>query len=1058
MPLTFKDEAEFEQALVTLLHDTKGWDDDVIRYPSEQDLVDNWARILFLNNNDSEHLNGCPLTNTEMRQVLDHVNVARTPAAINRIINGRTITIKRDNPLDTEHFGKQVSLRIYSREEIAGGSSRYQIAVQPRFKARKRVLPSRRGDVMLLINGMPVIHIELKRNSVDVSHAIVQIEKYSREGVFATGIFSMVQVFVAMNPSETVYFANPGHDNLTMDGHFNRKFMFHWADEANNPRNSWNEIADDLLSIPMAHMLIGFYTVPDTGDGILKVMRSYQYYAASAIFDKVSKTEWGIKHPIGGYVWHTTGSGKTLTSFKAAQLLSASNLVQKVVFLVDRRELATQSLAEYRNFAADDETVNETENTSALFNLLTGPYRSQKLIVTSIQKLSNADQEKDFVTQEQVDAINKKRMVIIVDECHRDTFGDMMAAIKATFPYALLIGFTGTPIYKENTKKSDLTTLDVFGPELHRYVLADGIRDENVLGFDPVQVRVYEDMDLREKVALERAKASTQAEALADPKKKRVYLKYMNDVPMVDAEYDGKTVHGIEHFVPRSQWTTIDYQTAVVKDICKKWPVVSLGGTFHAMFATSSIPEAIQYYHLLKKEMPSLKVCALFDPNIDNTDGYAVKSDALVEILEDYEHRYHKQYALAQFDSYKKDLTNRLAHKGDYKKVHLKPNEQVDLVIVVDQLLTGFDSKWLNALFLDKLLRWERVIQAFSRTNRVFGSEKKFGSIHYYRMPHTMETNIKRAVGLYSGDRPVELFVQKLGKNLEDANALFAQIENLFESCGIEGFARIPTSDGDCAMFAKLFKMLSDKIEAARVQGFDWAIRTYGKEYNVEPKVTLAFDRNAYLVLAQRYKELFSGAGGPMGEDVPFEIDTHLTSIDTTRIDAKYMEGKFVRWCKSLDQKDVTEEERQQFLDDLHKEFAKLSRDEQLLAEVIIHDIQGGDLQIKPGRTFRDYLARYQRNREDDRVNVLVEAFGIDRGMLAQILARRTASADPNSHGRLDNLRATIDVNKAKDFFERIMGESWKPRIVRMRANALVTDYVTKGEFDVAEEARRRFG
>jgi type I restriction enzyme R subunit len=251
----------------------------------------------------------------------------KTPLALNEFINGGETSVKRDNPDDREHFGKEVTLKIYDRKEIAAGDSRYQIVQQPKFPTASPLLNDRRGDLMLLINGMPVFHIELKKSGVDVSQASNQIEKYSREGIFSQGLFSLVQVFVAMNPEETLYFANPGPDGI-----FNKDFYFHWADFYNEPINEWNKVIERLLSIPMAHQMIGFYTVPDSKDGVLKVMRSYQYYAADAIRTRVAKIHWEDKEIFGGFVWHTTGSGKTMTSFKAAQLIAQSGDADKVVF------------------------------------------------------------------------------------------------------------------------------------------------------------------------------------------------------------------------------------------------------------------------------------------------------------------------------------------------------------------------------------------------------------------------------------------------------------------------------------------------------------------------------------------------------------------------------------------------------------------------------------------------------------------------------------------------------------------------------------------------------
>ena len=324
--MVFNKESDFEEALIKILSE-KGWEKEVLKNYSEEDLLRNWADILFENNRDIDRLNDYPLTDGEMQQILEQIETLRTPLKLNGFINGKSVSIVRDNPDDKLHFGKEISLKIYDRREIAAGQSRYQIVQQPKFPTKSGVLNDRRGDLMLLINGMPVIHIELKKSGVPVSKAYHQIEKYSREGVFS-GLFSLVQIFVAMEPDETVYFANPGPD-----GKFNSDYYFHWADYNNEPINEWDKIASTLLSIPMAHQLIGFYTVADDSDGLLKVMRSYQYFAASAISDKVAKAKWEGDNQLGGYIWHTTGSGKTMTSFKSAQLIASSRDADKVIFL-----------------------------------------------------------------------------------------------------------------------------------------------------------------------------------------------------------------------------------------------------------------------------------------------------------------------------------------------------------------------------------------------------------------------------------------------------------------------------------------------------------------------------------------------------------------------------------------------------------------------------------------------------------------------------------------------------------------------------------------------------
>lgn len=402
--MTFDDELEFEKNVIDLLTEN-GWEKNILKNKTEKDLIENWANILFENNNIKDRLNDCRLTEGEMWQIIDQINQLRTPLKLNGFINGGSVTIKRDNEEDKLHFGKEISLKIYDRAEIIGGQSRYQIAEQPIFKAKNNIFPNRRGDFMLLINGMPLFHIELKKSGIPVSQACNQIKKYAHEGVY-TGLFSLVQIFVVMNPEETKYFANPGPDN-----EFNEKYFFHWADFNNNHINDYKQITSTLLHIPTAHQLIGFYTVADNTDGILKVMRSYQYYAANGIADRVAKTHWENKDIYGGYVWHTTGSGKTMTSFKSACLIANSKDADKVVFLMDRIELGMQSLREYRGFADASTEIQETEDTYMLIDKLKSSNPKDTLIVTSIQKMSNVKDDSIY-KQADIDLINKKKLYL----------------------------------------------------------------------------------------------------------------------------------------------------------------------------------------------------------------------------------------------------------------------------------------------------------------------------------------------------------------------------------------------------------------------------------------------------------------------------------------------------------------------------------------------------------------------------------------------------------------------------------------------------------------------
>jgi len=1040
----FNKEADFEAALIEVLSH-KGWESEVLKNPTEADLLQNWADILFNNNSGIDRLNDVPLTPSEMQQIIEQIRVLKTPLKLNGFINGKTVNITRDNPADSLHLGKEISLEIYDRQAIAAGHSRYQIVQQPQFAKKSTLMRDRRGDLMLLINGMPVIHIELKRSGVPVSHACNQIEKYSDEGVF-TGLFSLVQVFVAMSPSEMLYFANAGQE-----GRFNKDYYFHWADFNNEAINDWKDIASTLLSIPMAHQLIGFYTVADGSDGVLKVMRSYQYYAANAISDKVAKTHWAEsfhKHnQLGGYVWHTTGSGKTMTSFKSAQLIAQSKDADKVVFLMDRIELGVQSLREYQGFAGDNQDVQATENTHVLITKLKSNDPANTLIVSSIQKMSNINEDDGALQSHDIAQINAKRIVFIVDEAHRSTFGDMLITIKKTFPSAIFFGFTGTPIQQENQKKKN-TTSSVFGDELHRYSIADGIRDKNVLGFEPYMVQTFKEKDLRRAVGLLKAKANSESEAFADPKKKAIFNRYMNDVPMAGFTNDlGKYEKGIEDEIPQSQYGDCHKQQ-VVADILDNWLTLSQGNKFHAILATHSITDAIDYYRRIKKAQPELKITALFDPHINEGEDYQssskFKQDGLLEIIEDYNQRYEQSFDLASHAKFKKDLSARLAHKKPYLRLSHEPSKQLDLLIVVDQMLTGFDSKWLSTLYLDKVLSYESVIQAFSRTNRLFGHDKPFGTIRYYRYPHSMARNIDAAVKLYSGDKPIGLFVDQLATHLQKMNEVFTEIDALFASAGISNFEKLPNDSAERAQFAKFFGALNGYLEAANIQGFVW-----------EDDNTLDLDENTYLVLALRYKELASNgseANDGGDEDAPFDIDGHLTEIDTGKIDADYMNSRFDKYLKTLFS-GADALEIQHTVDELHQSFSSLSQEEQKVADIFLRDVQRGDVTPEQSKTFRDYISEYQAKAKNAQIMAVAKQFALNEDEFIQKLNKfmntHVSSANINAFGRFDDLKNSVDKAKAKAYFENLEGSKLGVFKVNMKTDQLFQDFIIRGGFDL---------
>lgn len=1041
----FIKEADFESAVIALLQNY-GWERNVLKNYTEKDLIRNWADILFENNRDIDRLNNIPLIDEEMYELIEKIRELKTPLALNSFINGKTVSITRKNPEDKLHFNKEVSLKIYDKNEIAAGQSRYQIVQQPKFFRKDSVRQDRRGDLMLLINGMPVFHIELKRSGVPVAEAANQIKKYAYEGVF-TGLFALIQVFVAMNPDETLYFANPGPD-----GAFKPDFYFHWADANNNPTNYWKDVVERLLSIPMAHQLIGFYTVADGGDGVLKVMRSYQYYASNKISDRVSRNDWKDNNQRGGYIWHTTGSGKTMTSFKSAQLIANSKDADKVVFLMDRKELGSQSLAEYQGFADNVDDVQGTDDTNMLISKLKSTDPKNTLIVSSIQKMSRIKEDEiGRMRAKDIEDMRNKRVVFIIDECHRSTFGDMLITIKNTFPNALFFGFTGTPVFCENEKKLSTTT-DIFGDELHRYSIADGIRDKNVLGFDPTMVCVYPDIELRKKVAIEQAGASYEKEAISDPKMQKIYYRLMtaSEVPMAGRLLENGTYQkGIEDYIKKDAWENNKYQYSIVDNIKKNWLTLSRNNKFHAIFATSSIPEAISYYRKFREIYPDLKVTGLFDPTIDNVTGDKAleKEDGIVEMLNDYNNWYSTNWDIARYAKFKLEVSERLAHKGQF--VRMKEESQLDLLIVVNQMLTGFDSKWVNTLYLDKILEYQNLIQAFSRTNRLFNiNEKPFGSIKYYRMPHTMKNNIENAMKLYSGDRPQGLFADHLPDNIEHMNISFKDMVAIFKQANIADMQKLPDDTESKAKFAKLFREFSTYLQAAKIQGFSWDIKEYSIKVDDEDNrtgiITVIPSEEDYNILLQRYKELSKPTDSTGGDDneITFTVDPYLSEQNTGIIDNDYMNSRFEKWQKQLYDPNVSKEEREATLEELHKSFAMLSQEEQKYANIFLHDIQSGDAKLSKDMTFRDYIVMYAKNKEISQIKKFVKYLGIEESLLVEIKKSKVTESNLDEFGRYDALKKSIANEPATEYYTKLEGKKLPPFVVRNNAEKLLRDYI----------------
>lgn len=1002
--MSFTKEKDFQNALTELLTTKKGWLDGVLKYPSQNDLIANWKNVLeHINQNK---LNGRTISDNEMDKILNQLRDLKTPNDINKFINGKEISIMGDDGLPLVLFN-------YDRNSIGQGKSVYQIAIEPKFDKTSNLGLAGRGDMCLLINGMPLIHIELKRSGVPVREACNQIEKYSKRGYF-TGIFSLIQIFVAMNPDEALYFANPGKD-----GKFNDKFFFNWADVDNIPINRWDKFAGEFLNIPKAHELVGFYTIADRSDGVLKVMRSYQYYASSAIRNIVSKAQWGNIR--GGYVWHTTGSGKTMTSFKSAQLISEHKLADKVIFLVDRIELGIQSSLNYKSFCLDDDDVIDTKSCDDLIKKLANDENT--LIITSIQKMGKIDDEIIARKNREFDKIAKKRVVIIIDEAHRSTFGENIKRIRDNFKKAILFGFTGTPIHNENAK-DNITTSDIFGDEIHRYNISDGIRDGNVLGFDITAIKTYKDSDIKEKVALKKANAKSIDEAMSEPKKQKIYDEYMTK-PMSELEKIADSIFDDEK-----------HKRLVVRDIKDRFTSVSRAGRYHAIFTTRSIEDAIIYYKLFKEITPELKVAGLFDPSIDNSSLKAFDKEAgILEMLQDYNDTFNKSFTMQNYKSYKADISARLAHKDAYKNI--AENQKLNILIVVDMMLTGYDSKWVNTIFIDRLMEYEKIIQSFSRTNRVFDAYKLFGNVFYYYKTNTMKENIEKAFKLYGDSNIKGLFVDKIKDNLQNLNKAFDEICSVFSNAGISDFSSLPSDDESIAKFAKAMKMLERYKNSAELQGFrlDDVKNGVYECQNVEVRL----NNEIYAKLIARYNDIVKMQSSRSGDKEIFEIDPHLSEGAIIKIDIDYINTHFKKLLKALSDGDIVDIEN--IKNDIHRSFGILSEEDQEFARTILADIENGKLKASE-LSFGDLLISYKNKNKDEHIKSVCENLGIDENSVKKLINERRDENNLNQNNDFENIIDKMDLDKAGAFLKECGKYIVSLRDVKSKAKNMVKNLI----------------
>ncbi len=657
---TYESEKELEERLIKQLN-IDGY--EIVTINNEDDLHVNFRKQI--NKHNAVVLNGKELSDKEFDKLMI------------TIMNKGVFTsakILREKQVITRDDGKLCYIELFNKKEWCKNLFQvtHQVTVIGKYENRY--------DVTLLINGIPVVQIELKRRGLDFKEAFNQIERYRKHSF--KGLFRFIQFFVISNGVDTKYFANG-------DGDLSFQYTFFWSDSENNRLSNLHDFAMYFLAKCHVAKMIARYMVVDETNKSLMIMRPYQVYAVEKLMDRATETN------NNAYVWHTTGSGKTLTSFKLSQLLSNEPNVTKVFFLVDRKDLDSQTMQEFNRFEPD--TVDSTDDTKKLIKLIKDPTKT--LILTTIQKMANACKDEKYKSI--IDTYIDKKVIFIIDECHRSQFGDMHKVINKKFPRAQYFGFTGTPRFPDNPSSDGRTSADIFEKLVHNYLIKDAIKDENVLGFSVDYVKTINSSFNMED--------DTKVEAIDT-----------DEVIMADERIE-----------------------KIANHILKSHAGKTRNGMYNAIFTTKSIEMLIKYYKEFKKHNHGLKIGAIFTfGQNEEAEGKTEHSrDSLEDIIKDYNNMFDTNFSTNTFGNYFADVS---------KKVK---SGKLDILIVVNMFLTGFDAKCLNTLYVDKRLRNHDLIQAFSRTNRIESKNKPYGNIVCYQ---TTKKSVDDAIKLFSQTNDTE--------------------------------------------------------------------------------------------------------------------------------------------------------------------------------------------------------------------------------------------------------------------------------------------------------------
>jgi len=903
-----------------------------------------------------ENFNDTSFTEKEFDAILNHL------AKGNVFEKAKTL---RDRFQLTKENGESFYVRFFNNENWS--KNKYQVTNQ----VQQQGSFLNRYDVTLMVNGLPLVQIELKRAGIEIKEAFNQINRYQRHSFWSNfGLFQYVQMFVISNGVNTKYLANNRLQSV--------KQTFYWADENNKNVSGLTEFANAFLNTDHLGKMISHYVVMNETFKNMMVLRPYQYFATEAIINQVKTGD------DNGYIWHTTGSGKTLTSFKASQIIMDLPEVHKVVFVVDRKYLDYQTMLEFNSFKKD--SVDVTDNTQSLVKQLTD---DTKLVLTTIQKLNNAITKKHYETK--MGHLQNKKIVFIFDECHRSQFGETHDRIVAYFKKAQLFGFTGTPIFADNAHKNELgkrTTKDLFGKCLHKYVITDAIRDQNVLRFGIEYVGKY------------KQKGNTLIDIEVE------------DIDKAEVLNDAKRLEKIADYI-------IAYHGQ--KTFSKE---------YSALFAISSIENLIKYYDIFEKKKEAgehdLRIATIFTYGANEEDEdardflpgdeelpMAAEPQALYKIshtrdklegyISDYNKMYHTSFSTTDslaFENYFKDISKRLKERE--KENFNDEKDRLDLLLVVNMFLTGFDAKKVNTLYVDRNLKQHGLIQAFSRTNRVLGEQKSQGNILCFR---NLKGATDEAITLFSNKAAIEEIIlppyHVIAKKFDEALKNLLKIAPTYQSVD-----DLPSEEEELAFIQAFRALLRAKNVLSSYTDFSWEDLAIDEQ-------TFEYYKSKYLDLYDKVKNNSVKQKTSILDDIDFELEL----IHRDQINVAYI----LKLLAKLKLAKTTEAQKQkQAIIDLLGSEVELRSKRELIEKFILENLP----HIHDADNIQDEFEKYWQDQKVLALGKLCEDEHLDKEQFKALIdAYIFSGQDPLRDEVLKCLGDRPSILKAKEIGERIINK-----------------------------------